>query len=152
MMSNLALPALNILLIDDDDVATEGVIRSLRKVPMECGIFTAQDGLDGLEILRGQTPEKSIPSPFLVLLDLNMPRMDGLEFLAELRADENLHRTVVFVLTTSSRDTDRAAAYQQHIAGYMVKSDVGPQFSKLAELLRSYRQSIILPASHAPPK
>ena len=149
-MCPVTLPSLNILLIDDDDVATEGVIRSLRKVPLQCYIVTAQDGLEGLEILRGQHPEQHIAQPLLVLLDLNMPRMDGLEFLAELRADENLHGTVVFVLTTSSRDSDRASAYQKHIAGYMVKSEVGPQFTKLAELLKTYGQSIILPICQAP--
>lgn len=149
-MCHLALPSLNILLIDDDDVATEGVIRSLRKVPLECTVVTAQDGLEGLEILRGQDPERRIAQPFLVLLDLNMPRMNGLEFLSELRAEENLHSAVVFVLTTSSRDCDRASAYHRHVAGYMVKSDVGPQFSKLAELLKTYGQSIVLPICDAP--
>ncbi len=144
-MSPVTAPALNILLIDDDDVATDGVIRSLRKVPLDCHIVTAEDGLEGLEILRGQHPEREIGQPLLVVVDLNMPRMDGLEFLAELRADENLHGTVAFVLTTSNRDSDRARAYQKHIAGYMVKSELGPQFSKLAELLNTYGQSIILP-------
>jgi CheY-like chemotaxis protein len=71
--------------------------------------------------------------------------MDGLEFLTQMRADAVLHNTVVFVLTTSGRDADRSKAYQRHIAGYMVKSEVGPQFQKLASLLASYGESVALP-------
>jgi CheY-like chemotaxis protein len=137
---------LNILLVDDDDVATEGVQRSLRKCEIDINLVTAEDGLEALGILRGTHPQKAIKAPYLVLLDLNMPRMDGLEFLNELRKDKDLHKSVVFVLTTSSRDADRVSAYEQHIAGYMVKSVVGPQFSKLSELLTNYGRSINLPA------
>lgn len=141
-----AQTAINILLIDDDDVATEGVERSLGKSGVKFNITTAVDGLEGLQILRGQHAEKAILPPMLVLLDLNMPRMDGLEFLSAIRDDEALKKTVIFVLTTSSRDSDRSAAYQKHIAGYMVKSVVGPQFAKLSELLTSYGRSVNLPA------
>lgn len=138
-------PIVNVLLIDDDDVAVEGVLRSLRKCNAECRCVTASDGVEGLEILRGAHPGKTIGTPMLVLLDLNMPRMDGLEFLATLRADAVLQTTVVFVLTTSSRDSDRLASYQRHIAGYMVKAEVGPQFMKLTALLHSYGQAVLFP-------
>jgi len=74
-----------------------------------------------------------------------MPRMNGFEFLQHLRADPNLHDEVVFVLTTSDADTDRTRAYHENIAGYMVKASVGPQFSKLAQLLQSYRSAVRLP-------
>jgi len=84
-------------------------------------------------------------NPMVVLLDLNMPRMDGLEFLTEIRADAILHSTVIFVLTTSSRDADRSQSYQRNIAGYMVKSEVGPQFAKLARLLTAYGDAVSLP-------
>jgi CheY-like chemotaxis protein len=144
-MSNPAHHMINILLVDDDDVATEGVQRSLRKSDVNFHAVTAEDGVEALDILRGTHLQKSISAPMLVLLDLNMPRMDGFTFLEEVRSDKVLHQTVVFVLTTSSRDADRSASYQKHIAGYMVKSEVGPQFSKLAALLTSYGQSIALP-------
>jgi CheY-like chemotaxis protein len=141
-----AQTAINILLVDDDDVAVEGVQRSLAKSDVNFNITTAGDGLEALQILRGEHPEKTVSPPMLVLLDLNMPLMDGLEFLAVIRDDDILHSTVVFVLTTSSRDCDRSAAYQKHIAGYMVKSVVGPQFAKLSELLTSFSRSVNLPA------
>ncbi|WP_141289365.1 response regulator, partial [Ideonella azotifigens] len=80
-----------------------------------------------------------------VLLDLNMPRMDGFEFLQQLRADPALCDEVVFVLTTSDADADRVRAYHENVAGYMVKALVGPQFAKLAQLLVSYRLAVRLP-------
>ncbi len=136
---------INILLVDDDDVSAESVVRSLRKNAVDFPITLARDGMEALEILRSSHPQLSIEKPYLVLLDLNMPRMNGFEFLHEIRADEKLHSSVIFVLTTSDAESDRVRAYEENIAGYMVKSVVGPQFSKLASLLESYRSSISLP-------
>jgi CheY-like chemotaxis protein len=141
-MSNYTM---NILLVEDDDVAAEAVVRSLRKHEMDFPITLAQDGLEALEILRGQHPELTIESPYISLLDLNMPRMNGLEFLKAIRADEKLSSSVIFVLTTSDADADRQRAYQANIAGYMVKSAVGTQFEKLANLLEQYRITVKLP-------
>ena len=74
-----------------------------------------------------------------------MPRMNGFEFLNELRSDPLLKETVVFVLTTSNNDADRNKAYNENIAGYMVKSAVGPQFQKLALLLEHFSQAVVFP-------
>jgi len=134
-----------VLLVDDDDVATEGVLRSFKKLGIHCNTVIAEDGLVALEILRRQHPTRQLSGPFLVLLDLNMPRMDGFQFLEALRKDPLLKRTVVFVLTTSARDTDRARAYNENVAGFMVKSAVGPQFSLLASFLDKYSASVCLP-------
>lgn len=135
-----------VLLVDDDDVACEAVIRSFRKNDIRIPVVTAADGIEALEILRGEHPQKHIDGPLVVLLDLNMPRMNGFEFLRELRSDPLLTRHVVFVLTTSNEDNDRLRAYQEHIAGYMTKSAVGPQFKKLSNLLLSYKSSVTLHA------
>jgi CheY-like chemotaxis protein len=132
----------SLLLVDDDDVAAEAVVRGLRKHSMECPIVIAEDGRTALQILRG-THERRIAKPLLVLLDLNMPRMNGIEFLKELRGDAALRSTVVFVLTTSGADADRARAYNECVAGYMVKSGVGPQFSGLARFLGEYRCTVL---------
>jgi CheY-like chemotaxis protein len=139
--------SIDVLVIDDDDVATESVLRSLRHCQIMLNCVTAEDGMEGLEILRGEHPSKKVVNPMVVLLDLNMPRMDGLEFLTEIRADAILHSTVIFVLTTSSRDADRSQSYQSNIAGYMVKSEVGPQFAKLARLLAAYGDAVSLPGA-----
>lgn len=142
-MNNLS--KVNILIVDDDDVAAESVVRSLRKHAMDFPITLARDGLEALEILRHQHNDLRIEKPYLVLLDLNMPRMDGFEFLQEVRSDKHLHDSIIFVLTTSDADSDRTRAYHENIAGYMVKSAVGPQFAKLANLLDNYRSTVSLP-------
>lgn len=136
---------INILLVDDDDVSAESVVRSLRKNAVDFPVTLARDGLEALEILRATHPQLSIEKPYLVLLDLNMPRMNGFEFLHEIRQDKELHNSVIFVLTTSDADSDRVRAYEENIAGYLVKSAVGPQFSKLASLLECYRAAVSLP-------
>jgi CheY-like chemotaxis protein len=136
---------LTILLVDDDDVAAESVERSLKRHNVNLPLVVAEDGAIALQILRGEHPTRTLGRPHIILLDLNMPRMNGFEFLQEVRADQNLRDSVVFVLTTSNTETDRTRAYHEHIAGYMVKSAVGPQFSKLAHLLADYHTSVCLP-------
>lgn len=135
----------NILLVDDDDVAAESVVRSLRKHTVDFPVTLARDGIEALEILRREHTDLSIEKPYIILLDLNMPRMNGFEFLQEIRGDKHLHDSIVFVLTTSDFDTDKTRAYHENIAGYMVKSSVGPQFTKLASLLENYRNTVALP-------
>ncbi|MEP6886229.1 MAG: response regulator [Gammaproteobacteria bacterium] len=140
-----SIPPFAILLVDDDDVAAEAVVRGLAKNAMHCPIAIAEDGSAALQILRGTHPTVRIVKPYLVLLDLNMPRMNGFEFLRELRKDKELRNTVVFVLTTSGSDAERASAYEENIAGYIMKSCVGPQLSGLARFLIEYRSAVLLP-------
>jgi CheY-like chemotaxis protein len=136
---------LGILLVEDDDVAAESVQRSLALHGVPFPVVCAEDGLAALAILRGEDAVRHLRRPLVILLDLNMPRMNGFEFLAQLRGDPALREEVVFVLTTSDADTDRTRAYHAQIAGYMVKSAVGPQFAKLAQLLTSYAATVRLP-------
>lgn len=136
---------MQILLIDDDDVAVEAVVRGMKKNDVKFPITVAEDGLVALDIMRGTHPTKQLAHPYVVLLDLNMPNMDGFEFLHTIRHDETLKTTIVFVLTTSSSDADTFKAYNENIAGYMVKSCVGPQFSKLFKLLEDYAKTVKLP-------
>jgi CheY-like chemotaxis protein len=135
----------SILLIDDDDVAAEAVVRGLRKHEFLCPMVLAEDGHVALQILRSQHPVRRIEKPYLALLDLNMPRMNGFEFLHALRADEALRATPVFVLSTSGSDVDRARAYDENIAGYMVKAKLGPQLRGLAHFLIEYGSIMLLP-------
>lgn len=137
----------NILLVEDDDVAAESIQRGMRKAEVTFPITVAEDGLAALEILRGEHPSRKISPPLVVLLDLNMPRMNGFEFLQAVRADPKLKPTVIFVLTTSSSDSDRAKAYNQNIAGYMVKDSVGSQFKQVFCLLHEYCNAVKLPAA-----
>lgn len=137
--------ALTILLVEDDDVAAEAVVRSLSKAQLRFPVVWAEDGEQALSALRGRDPKRTVPRPRVTLLDLNMPRMNGFEFLQHLRADPELSDDVVFVLTTSDAESDRERAYQEHVAGYMVKAAVGPQFARLAQLLDLYQRAIRLP-------
>ncbi|HEY6924753.1 MAG TPA: response regulator [Steroidobacteraceae bacterium] len=136
---------LNILLVEDDDVAAEAVLRGLRRHAENCQVTIAEDGFTALQILRGQHETRRIGKPHLVMLDLNMPRMNGLEFLKEVRADADLRGTVVFILTTSDIECDRVRAYEEGVAGYIVKAACGPQCSRLAQFVEDYHEVVRLP-------
>jgi len=131
-----------ILLVDDDDVDVMGVQRALRKLKILNPVVRAHDGIEALEFLRSSS---TVPPPYIILLDLNMPRMNGFEMLTELRQDEALASSVVFVLTTSKADEDKVEAYQQHVAGYIVKDKVGEGFMGLIEMLDRYWRVVELP-------
>ncbi|PCJ15205.1 MAG: two-component system response regulator [Gammaproteobacteria bacterium] len=145
-MNNAALSNkddLTILLVDDDDLDAMAVERMLNKLDAPPKLVRVCNGYQALEKLQTQT-KQSVQPPYLVLLDLNMPKMNGIEFLAEVRKDPKLHASVIFVLTTSSADQDKVAAYGNHIAGYIVKSEVGPDYNRLANMLDHYRNTISL--------
>lgn len=133
-----------IILIEDDEVDRESVMRSFRRNKIANPIVTAVDGVEGLEVLRGQGREP-VQRPYLILLDLNMPRMSGLEFLKELRADEKLRDSIVFVLTTSDDDRDIVAAYEQNVAGYILKSSAGSDFVNLVSMLDMFWRFVEFP-------
>lgn len=132
------------MLVEDDDVAAESVERSLRKIDSGINILLAENGKIAFDILKAQHPTLKIEMPFVVLLDLNMPVMNGFDFLDLVRQDPDLKDTVIFVLTTSNNDQDKTRAYHSNVAGYMVKSYVGPQFAKLATLLEAYKAAVEL--------
>lgn len=133
---------LSVLIVEDDDVAAESIARSLKKVSPDIHLVYAEHGKAAMTILKKQDPQRILTTPYLVLLDLNMPVMNGFEFLASVREDVELKDTVIFILTTSNDDNDRAQAYDNNVAGYMVKSAVGPQFAKLATLLDAYKNAV----------
>ena len=126
---------LNILLIDDDELDVMNVQRAFRKNNIQNPLFIAHDGIEGLERLRdGTVPDDRR----LVLLDLNMPRMSGIEFLRELRADPALRFTSVVVLTTSAEDRDRVEAYNLNVAGYIIKPVTLLAFIEIMATLNRY--------------
>jgi CheY-like chemotaxis protein len=134
-----------VLIVDDDDVACEGIMRGMRANGVELPVTIATNGRDALAILRGKDPARAIRSPLLILLDLNMPEMNGFEFLRELRGDPALTRHVVFAVTTSESMQDHRYAYQHHVAGYVVKTVADRWHSRLAMLLKAYRDGVRLP-------
>ena len=131
---------LNILLVEDDEIDAEQFKRELRKQGIGNPVFHVEDGVEGLAALR----DGRVPRPLVIVLDLNMPRMGGHEFLAELRADPSLRGTVVFVLTTSKDDVDVVRAYEQYVAGYVLKTDPGRSFTNAVATLDAYWNMIVL--------
>ncbi|HCE3682861.1 TPA: response regulator [Vibrio parahaemolyticus] len=131
----------NILLVEDDDIDAMGIERALNTLKLLNPIYRARDGIEALECVRNG----EIPPPCIVLLDLNMPRMNGLEFLGEVRRDDELCSLVIFVLTTSRRDEEITAAYEKNIAGYMVKSSVSQDFNEVLAFLDNYWRIVELP-------
>ncbi|WP_426356880.1 response regulator [Pseudocolwellia sp. HL-MZ19] len=130
-----------LLLIEDDDIDAMMIQRSFLKQRISNNIIRAYDGIEALEFLRSD----KAPRPLIILLDLQMPRMGGIEFLKELRADEDLSEIVVFVLTTSQSEEDMLSSYRQHIAGYFVKGKSGEQFLDIINILDSYWKVVRLP-------
>ena len=112
-----------IFLVEDDAVDTEAVRRALKKADIGNPFINASDGVEALEILTGKRGKK-IEQPCIMLLDINMPRMNGLQLLAELRKDDALKRNVVFMLTTSAMEVDKLAAYNDQAAGYILKENL----------------------------
>ena len=133
---------LNILLIEDDEVDVMNVQRAFQKNHIANPLFTAGDGLEALELLRGGKIPKDRR---IVLLDLNMPRMNGIEFLRELRADPDLLATPVVVLTTSDDERDRIEAYHLNVAGYIVKPVTFMNFCDAVTTLNKYWQLVEMP-------
>lgn len=133
---------LNILVVDDDEVDVMNVQRAFAKGNITNPIFVAGDGIAGLEMLRGGSFPKTNR---LVLLDLNMPRMNGIEFLRELRADPDLKSTTVVVLTTSNDTRDKVDAYNLNVAGYLTKPVTFGNFVDLMVTLNKYWTLVELP-------
>ena len=129
---------LSILLVDDDEVDVMSVKRAFRRLHITNPLHIARNGLEALAMLRGDGQPAITPRPAIILLDLNMPRMGGLEFLKELRADPVFSSTIVIVLTTSNDEGDKFEAFESHVAGYLVKPVVGAEFVELMASFNKY--------------
>src|SRR5690606_12165112 len=102
---------------EDNDIDVEALTRSFTKQQLKNPVYVANDGLEALQMLDGTGPYPPIPQPCLILLDINMPRMNGFEFLEEIQKNARLSGNVILVLTTSSREQDKVSAYQNRAAG-----------------------------------
>jgi CheY-like chemotaxis protein len=133
---------LNILLVEDDQVDVMNVRRAFEKNRITNPLFVAGDGVEALEMLRaGKVPS----TRRLILLDLNMPRMNGIEFLRALRQDPALQHTPVVILTTSNAERDKIEAYNLNVAGYLLKPVTFLNFVELTAALNKYWTLVELP-------
>ena len=133
---------LNILLVEDDEVDVMNVQRAFKKNNIANPLTIAGNGLDALAKLRnGEVPRDRR----IILLDLNMPKMNGIEFLRELRADPVLSVTPVVVLTTSNDDRDKIEAYHLNVAGYLLKPVTFTNFCEVMATLNKYWALVEMP-------
>jgi CheY-like chemotaxis protein len=139
--------SVQLLHVEDDDLCLMGLHRAFRAAKLANPISFAHDGIDALEMLRGTSGRERLPRPFVILLDLNMPRMGGIEFLQELRKDEELKKSVVFIMTTSGAEEDKVKSYNLGVAGYILKSNPANAFMQATSLLDTYWRVVELPAN-----
>ncbi|MFQ5571021.1 MAG: response regulator [Rhodothermales bacterium] len=134
-------PPLTVLLIEDNPAHAELVVRSLKNHRLANKVVHLSDGEMALKYLfrRGAyaDPERS-PRPHVILLDLRLPRVDGLDVLKEIKTSESLRTIPVVVLTTSEAERDVAQAYEQHANSFVVKPLDFDQFTRLMEELGFY--------------
>lgn len=136
---------MHILLIEDDAVDAEALQRALIQYHFDVPLTVVENGKKALELLREhRTTSFQLPR-CLILLDINMPQMNGIEFLEALRQDDKLKQCIVFVWTTSEREEDKLAAYSKQIAGYLIKSTKPEYLEQLVLLLKTYNQTIEFP-------
>lgn len=129
----------SVLLIDDDEVDVMTVKRAFKKNNITNPLYVASNGVEALALLRSNELPKLLPGQRrLILLDLNMPKMGGIEFLRELRADSELRALPVIVLTTSNEDKDIVEAYNLNVAGYIIKPVTFTRFVEVMAALNKY--------------
>lgn len=131
----------NILLIEDDEVDILNIKRALKANNLSNNLQIARNGLEGLELIQ----DKSIPDPKVILLDINMPKMNGIEFLQELRQMEKYKQLPVFIMTTSNDDNDKYDAYNLNVAGYILKPLSFDKFVEAVKKLSDYWKIIEFP-------
>jgi CheY-like chemotaxis protein len=133
---------LNILLLEDDEVDVMNVRRAFERNKIANPLYVAGNGVEGLEMLRsGAVPR----GRRLVLLDLNMPRMNGIEFLRAVRSDPELSMISVVVLTTSNEERDKVDAYRLNVAGYLLKPVTFINFVEVMATLNKYWTLVEMP-------
>ncbi len=134
---NMGEKIVNILLVEDDEVDVMNVRRAFKKNNVTNPLFICNNGIDALDFLRNN-PENLAELPKIILLDLNMPKMGGIEFLRELRKDDKLKNLSVFVMTTSNEDKDKVDAYNLNVAGYILKPLSMERFVEAVSTLNNY--------------
>lgn len=127
-----------VFVVEDDDVDFMTIKRSFAKSRITNPLVRATNGQQALTMLQN----KAVAYPFVILLDLKLPKLSGLELLSSIRADAGLADAVVFILTTSSDERDIIRSYQHNVAGYFVKEQAGSHFLDICQVLNGYWQTV----------
>ncbi len=137
---------INVLHVEDDDVDIMIVKRAFGRLNLPYPLHIARNGVDALSKLRGTDGfEKLNPTPQIILLDLNMPKMNGLEFLEELRKDPELRHISVFIFSTSNNENDLRQAHQLNVAGYIIKPVNLESFTETLNTLQNFWKVSLFP-------
>jgi CheY-like chemotaxis protein len=136
---------LHILLVEDDPTDAERFLRAFAGQATSCQITVVRNGTQALARLRGDAGQRQLPHPCLIFAELNLPDMHGLEFIQALRSDERLRRLIVFVLTDVRGDEAKQAAYEQQVAGYLLKGELDLHGSRLVKLVDCYQRFVEFP-------
>ncbi len=140
-----------VLLIEDNHGDAVLTRRAFRRARISNEITVADTGEKGLSILRREGEFAAAPRPDLILLDLNLPHMHGQDFLAQVKADPELKRIPVVVLSSSAAESDITAAYDRHANGYITKPITTETYDDIVDRIEQYWFSLMqLPPDHAP--
>lgn len=134
----------NLFFIDDDEIDILAIKRALKKKNIKNPIFDAKDGQEAWNKLNGidATP---IPTPYIIFLDLNMPKMNGIELLKKIRNTDKFKKIIIFIMTTSDNQRDKDQVYNLNVAGYIIKNSHSGNFDKIAEMIRLYSEIVSMP-------
>ena len=124
-----------VLLIEDDEVDLEAFRRAIAKRQLPYNVIARSSARVALDMLAGEELSAEQKESLVVFLDINMPGMNGHQFLEELRNHQQLRRSIVFILTTSDHQRDKALAYDKNVAGYFVKSKLDGVLDTLEQYL-----------------
>ena len=134
----MSMQPVRFLLVEDDDSHALLVMRNLERARVVNTVDRVSDGAAALAYLHAENPYESRIVPDVVLLDLKLPKIDGLEVLARIKNDEQLRTIPVVILTTSDAERDRARAYNNHVNSYVVKPIDFGQFQNMIKDLGFY--------------
>jgi CheY-like chemotaxis protein len=132
-----------ILLVEDDEIDVKALKWAFDKLKIANPLVVARDGVAAWEMLQ------TLPRPYLIITDINMPRMNGIELLRKIRQSEQFRDSIVFALTTSNDEEDKIAAYNLNVAGYMLKTDMGTSFQRAIALIDNYWKVVEFPEEAA---
>lgn len=132
-----------ILLVEDNPGDVRLTIEALKESKILNNLHVVEDGIDAMKFLNQEGDFEEMPEPDLILLDLNLPKKDGREVLAEIKDDKRLKKIPVVILTTSSADEDILNSYELHANCYITKPVDMNQFTKVVKTIGDFWFSIV---------
>lgn len=143
MNANVQGRPIEILLVEDNPGDVDLTREALQNGKLANHLYAVEDGEKAMAFLRREGEYASMPRPDLILLDLNLPRKDGREVLAEIKADPDLKRIPVVILTTSKADEDVLRSYNLHANCYVTKPIDLAQFMKVVKSIEDFWLTIV---------